>query len=117
MMASVGLLDELGEDLGVTPTLGRLLLSFSWKKIRSAYWTPMTANHYRLVGPDRRSDAAGLIWDEYKAGGLYADASNRDWGSVLRFLLLEYPGTMLRHFPHQMKNLVTTGKFHWNPLV
>ena len=60
------ILDELGEDLGVTPTLGRLLRTLDWKKLRAAYWTPMTANHYRLVGPDAREAAASQIWEEYK---------------------------------------------------
>eukprot|EP01051_Picozoa_sp_SAG22_P005936 SAG22_NODE_371_length_11566_cov_5.447458_4_plen_68_part_00 len=61
MMASVALLDELAEDLGVTPTLGRLLAAGDWKKLRAAYWTPMTANHYRLVGPDSRPEAAAQV--------------------------------------------------------
>ena len=36
MMVSVSVLDELGEDLGVTPTLGRLLRTGSFEKLRAA---------------------------------------------------------------------------------
>ena len=65
MMVSVSVLDELGEDLGVTPTLGRLLRTGSFEKMRAAYWAPMSANHYRLVGEGAREDAAEQIWQEY----------------------------------------------------
>ena len=99
----------------MTPTLGRLLQTMDWKKLRAAYWTPMTANHYRLVGSGKRDNAAELIWSEYSKN--YQDASNREWGEVLRFLLVSFPGTMLWHLPRQLKNRVTKGKFVWNPLV
>ena len=115
MMANVALLDELAEDLSVTPTLGRLLQTMNWRKIRAAYWTPMTANHYRLVGPDSRDDAAQIIWDEYK--GIYHDASNRTYGSIAHYLLWQYPSTFLRFLPKQIKNRMANGKLEWNPLV
>jgi hypothetical protein len=115
MMCNVQVLDELGEDLGCTPTLGRLLRTMDWSKIRAAYWTPMTANHYRLVGPDARSDAATIIWDEYQ--GIYYDASNRTWPSILHYLLWQYPTSFLRFLPQQIQNKLTKGKVQWNPLV
>ena len=69
----------------------------------------------RLVGPGKREAAAEQILNEYER--VYADASNRDWGSVLSYLLWKYPATMLVHFPQQLKHLGTKGKFVWNPLV
>ena len=86
--AQVQILDELGEDLGVTPTLGRLLRTLDWKKLRAAYWTPMTANHYRLVGPDAREAAASQIWEEYK-GASRAPWMSRKLPSELVFRLVE----------------------------
>ena len=47
----------------------------------------------------------------------YADASNRTYEEILRYLLWTYPTSMLSHLPAQLKNKVTTGKTYWNSLV
>ena len=105
----------------------------------------MSANHYRLVGEGAREDAAEQIWQEYTSSEYrhaktpdrlgngppaqtaaltallvladYADASNRTYEEILRYLLWTYPTSMLSHLPAQLKNKVTTGKTYWNSLV
>ena len=47
----------------------------------------------------------------------YADASNRTYEEILRYLLWTYPTSMLSHLPAQLKNKVTTGNTYWNSLV
>jgi len=107
-------LDDLGEEMGVTPTFWRLLFQapmFLWL----AYKTPTMGAHYRILGPGAcRKIARQIMIQEFNL--LYHDAPmNQGWRKVktwLQTLIL-----ILYAIYCQLKSLLTTGKFYFDPWV
>jgi dimethylaniline monooxygenase (N-oxide forming) len=106
--------DELGEIIGVTPTVWRVL-----KEKPSALFYMLfccsTNATYRLVGPGKWDGALDAIKREYNI--VYARAPNR--GSVKGWL--QAIGTLciliVLAFVSQVKNLIQYGKIIWVPWV
>jgi hypothetical protein len=102
-------LDELGEPLGCTPSVSRLL-RHDPRLLWVAMNTPTTNAHYRLVGEGKCASAAASIWAEHAA--IYKRADNRSgiMGLVKDFLL-----KLFVMFPVvaycQMRHFLLRGKF------
>jgi dimethylaniline monooxygenase (N-oxide forming) len=106
-------LDDLGEMVGATPTIWRLLTqnpSALWPVLR----TPSMSASYRVIGPFKAESAVKQINQEYTL--LYSNSSNRNgvMGIVMPIIMFFL---FIRGIFYQFYLLFTTGKTHWHPLA
>jgi len=107
-------LDDIGEELGVTPTLWRLLFQAPMF-LYLAYTRPTMGAHYRILGPGAcKKIARQILIQEYNL--LYKDAPCfkgleifKTWAKNMILLLLA--------IYYQLKSLFTTGKFYFEPWI